>query len=101
MNLIIASQVIKILARAKIRTRLIGSVKRIGFSENDVDLVLLDYPVIDSELISRICCLFFIRIYTVTNWGGVLLETTDYGNIDLFPGAFMQKCVACKKKCCI
>ena len=84
-----------------IRTKLIGSIKTKGFSLNDIDLVLLDYFVIDSELILKIQTKFIARSYTITDWGGILIETHSREKIDLFPNTFMKKCYNCKKKCCI
>lgn len=97
---IIAKQIMNNLEEIGIRTKLIGSVKSKGISENDIDLVLLDYPIIDNKLVSKILTQFSIIKYAITNWGGILIETLNYGNIDLFPGSFMEKCYYCKKKCC-
>lgn len=83
-----------------IRTKLIGSLESEGISENDIDLVLLDYSTIDDKLIVRIAKQFSVIKYTITDWGGIFIETVNY-NLDLFPNSFMKKCYHCKKKCCL
>ena len=97
----VAQQVMDNFRDIGIRTQLIGSVRDKGFSENDVDLVLLDYPTIDNKLISKIQTEFPTIKYTITNWGGIFIEVPYHGNIDLFPNSYMEKCFSCKKKCCI
>ncbi len=83
-----------------IRTKLIGSLEHKNVSENDIDLVLLDHSVIDDALMMKIEMLFTMFRYTITDWGGVFIETLNY-NVDLFPNSFMKKCYHCKKKCCL
>lgn len=96
----LATMVIREFKEIGIETKLIGSVEEKGTSENDIDLVLLDYPTIDSKLVSKIKSHFLGIKYTITDWGGFLMETLNY-NLDLFPNSFMKKCYYCKKKCCI
>ena len=90
------------LRRIGIKTKLIGSVESEGVSENDVDLVLLDYPTIDDRLVSKIHMVLNLSVirYIITDWGGILIETPNYV-MDLFPNSFMKKCYYCRKKCCL
>ena len=87
----LAKQAMNKLKEIGIRTKLIGSVKSKGISENDIDLVLLNYPVINSKLVSKIQVNLNIIKYTITDWGGIFIETLRYGNIDLFPNSFLKK----------
>lgn len=95
-----ANQIMNNFKEIGIRTKLIGSIKNKGISKNDIDLVLLDYPMIDDKLILKIQTQFIAKSYTITNWGGIFIETYSHEKIDLFPNTFMRKCYHCKKKCC-
>ena len=97
---IIAKQIMNEFKNIGIRTKLIGSIRTKGFSLNDIDLVLLDYPIIDDKLILKIQTQFIAKSYAITNWGGILIETHSREKIDLFPNSFMKKCYHCKKECC-
>lgn len=95
-----AHMIMRELKELGIKTKLIGSIESKGVSENDIDLVLLDYAIIDDELILRIQSQFPINTFQITNWGGVFIKTPKY-NIDLFPNSYMKKCYDCIVKCCL
>jgi hypothetical protein len=100
-TIVTAKQIMNRLKDIGIKTKLIGGVKSRGFSNNDIDLVLLNHSIINNMLVSKLQNNFNIIKYDITDWGGILIKTLRYGNIDLFPNSFMKKCYYCKEKCCL
>ena len=75
----IAASVIKYLLDRGVKVTLFGSVATIGFSTNDMDF-LLDNPY-DMTIIITIPA----KEVIFTDWNGVFLRDTEFGNLDFFP----------------
>jgi len=77
-----AGKVVTMLKSNNINCEIIGNTARIGFSEHDIDIWVKEQDT--SQLREKIVTLFTPKNVLNTDWEGMYLEGTPFGNIDIF-----------------
>lgn len=78
-----AGKIINILKSNNIECEIIGGVARIGYSEHDIDIYVMS-EIDRDELIELLIETFLPEKIIDTDWGGIYLKNTLFGDIDVF-----------------
>ncbi len=80
-----ANEVLNVLKRNNIKAITIGSIARSGHSYNDIDILILNMGESITDTIEKVLINIFKPYKTErTDWNGLYLYYTEYGNIDVF-----------------
>ncbi len=77
-----AAKVINLLTTNKINCELIGNVRRIGYSEHDIDVWIKEMDT--QQLHDKIISLLNPKDVLNTDWEGMYLKETIFGDVDIF-----------------
>lgn len=77
-----AINVVNILKHNNINCEIIGNIRRTGYSEHDIDIWIKEQDT--QQLRDKIISLFEPKEVLNTDWEGMYLKDTKFGDVDIF-----------------